>query len=74
MADIKKNANRVRGKLKVRKRTRRNDSLWHLICWRALILRISNKVSSKKSKVNLRALICEYVRHSIRHSHESLLR
>lgn len=67
MADIKKNANKVRGKLKV--------SLVELEVrmqtWSFDFSRVSNRASNKKNKVNQRRLIWEYVRHNTQRCQES---
>ena len=74
MADIKKNANRVRGKLKVSSYF--SSSRDYLICnlFHSFQLRISNKVSKQKSKESQQVLIYEYVKHSTQPYRESLLR
>lgn len=63
MADIKKNANRVRGKLKVRKFL---AIFINLLIKNLLNRRISNKVLSMKSNRSQQVLIYEYVKHSTR--------
>lgn len=72
MADIKKNANRVRGKLKV------SPLLIFILKMNPNNLsshpRILNKVSRQRSKESQQVLIYEYVRHSTRLYHESLSR
>lgn len=70
MADIKKNANKVRGKLKV-------SFLIYIGIEQCTLIstlnyfRALSKVSSKKNKANRRRLIWEYVRHNIRRCQES---
>lgn len=68
MADIKKNANRVRGKLKVSFKVKLKVNVEdenNFTCSR------SNKASSRKSKESQRRPIWGYVRHSTQRCHES---
>lgn len=69
MADIKKNANKVRGKLKVGASCQ-HEGLW--ITYWFIHFRVLNKASSRRSKPSQRQPIWEYVKHSTRRCRENL--